>query len=718
MHRAAYQKVITERSSINICPVRLNHLGIPRSGKTSFLRRLTGVIVNLYEEEEWNCASSVFLEVDHFVVIESKVVTNSAVTGTTQSKAWSYLGGFFAEARMLIQFIDQTTTLVKSPDYKLPGSLKLDDEKSMACRDPGSGVSNSPIADDDIDEMFSIIGSVLENDQWDAFKYVLEDFILLINTDTGGQAEFLDLQASLMQGPSFNLLYSRLVDDLDSHFKDFFVDKMGRSTQKVDSSGNVTDVLFQTLSSIACASGCFSGATVPSEVEHKAFLSKVMFVGTHLDKVTEEHVKKFDRLLQQKIRRSEFFDKGIVESASEDQMMLAVNNYDGDKTEIDSCRQVLERVIHKNFEKVPIPVAWLMLSLYIRKKRYRTITLEECRKIASKVGISSEELEEALWFLHHRIGALLYYPEVESLKDTVICEVQVLYDSASRLITSTYVYSDSEEEFSDLEELFSWSNKKEIAAEKEFRKKAQFSMKDMKEALYTDELIPLEKLVDLLEHLNILTTIVTFTSDGVKELKFFMPCMLLCATPTQLSISLKPSDPALLLIRYECGYVPMGMFPAMITNLVSQKLEDWDLIEEDLYKNRVAFRVGEYCDTITLLSFPKFLEIAISFNPSFKAPPPAVESLCAHVRGVIQSTLHMVTTTRSYPFDMAYQFGFECPLHPGREHLCMVPKESTNVMHCLHYRRKRLPLALEYRHRVWFADTTSSTAGECIVDPH
>ena len=537
-HKAAYQKVIQQRSIVHICPVRLNHIGLSRSGKSSLCRRLTGQILNLLSTmragEKVQRSTGVAEEGGQVIIRDT-----SSEIGMIRSKVWSLLKDLLEEANMLNQLFYQAASSADPSDDEQPtceptqgGDAITESTKvrsffsslqnklgrkpskapSVAGDDDLSGTSK--IAEDDIDEMFSIIGEAMEEDQWDAVQYLLNDIILLIHTDTGGQAEFMDLHASLVQGPSFNLLYSRLVDHLDSHFKVHYINEEGVSTKEKDSTMTAAEVLFQALACIACFSGCFSGGvSAPSEGAHKLSAgskSKVMFVGTHRDMVTESEFKEKDNLLQQMLKNTEFYDKDIVEFASDDQLMLAVDNWSGDLDEINGIRAVLERVIERSFDKVPIPAAWLMLSLYIRKKGCRTMTLVECERIASKVGISPEELQEALWYLHHRIGVLLYYPEVESLKGTVMCEVQVLFDSAKNLIKNTFTF-----------------DKVGKAASDKFREMAQFSLEEVKEALlrHTDDLIPLEKLVELLQHLNILAVILTSRADGSTVRNFFMPCV-------------------------------------------------------------------------------------------------------------------------------------------------------------------------------------------------
>ena len=719
-HREAYRKVIKEKFTLLIRVVRFNNIGLPRSGKTSFRRRIMGEILNILaalERGEREQPSTGVAEAGGQVFIRNETASD---LGAISSKVWCIVGDLVEEAGMLSQCFyqrvqdgapakDITDKASKTPIGKplttssRPKLLKRLFRKILSSLTKSShpdafvatdaDIEETFVATDaEIEETFGIISDAMEAEDWDKVKYLLEDLILLISTDTGGQAEFLDLHASLVQGPSFNLLFSRLVDELDSQFEVYYTNEEGESTKKEKSIMTTEEVLFQCLSSIACYSGSFldedelpSGGSSTLEELQKLSRSKVMFVGTHADLVSKEEFQAKDRLLQSRIKSTEFYDKDIIEFASEDQLMLGVNNMSGGQAEIDGVRKTLERVIEKSFKKIRIPASWLMLSLHIRSKKVRTMSLEECEALGRKVGISPSELQHALWFLHHHVGVLLYYPELEVLKGTVICDMQIVFDSATNLIKN----------------VFKFRNVGQKASER-FREKAQFSLKDVRSATadHTDDLISLDKLVQLLKYLGILTIIPSKASSG-HELTFFMPCVLKSARASELRVhSCSVSDPAPLMLRYDCGYVPVGIFPSLITNLVSQQREDWDMIEEGLCKNRVQFLVGEDHDTVTLISHPRYSEIVISRSEEFHTQ---TESLCLHVREVIQSTLSTVTACMNYHFSMGYKFGFECPTHPGREHLCVLVKESAKDMLCLGNPKRKQYFQLEPQHRVWFS---------------
>lgn len=359
-HKKAYEKAIKEKFTLNICPIRFNHIGIARSGKTSFRLHLMGQILNILRAGGKIQPSTGLAEAGGQVYIRSMCTG----LGTIQSKIWSILKDFDEEASMLNQFFFQAVNEVDSPTQSIP--TPLDDltlpnasstpptitshrraysarSTSRASRRrtysasvrhqpslskskvssksnvPASGASNVPArstwkkflslfkrgvdgkapSKKDMEETFSIISEVMKDDQWDKVKYLLDELILLINTDTGGQAEFLDLQASLVLGPSLNFLYRRLVDELDRQFETYYTNEDGVSTEKENSSTTVQDILLQTLSSIACLGRSFCDDIEVPDTLHDNMSgqpqSKAIFVGTHRDLVTEEEFGRKDR---------------------------------------------------------------------------------------------------------------------------------------------------------------------------------------------------------------------------------------------------------------------------------------------------------------------------------------------------------------------------------------------------------------------------------------
>ncbi len=260
---------------------------------------------------------------------------------------------------------------------------------------------------------------------------LLEDVIYLITTDHGGQTEFLDLMSRILMGPSLNLIFSRLTDPLDKVYKIYATNEEGVSTNKENSIVTLEEVIFQTLASIACMEATSEeniSAVQSSHLNHNSdncCSSKAMFVGTFKDKVSERQYVQRDKQLRKKIEQTEFFRKGIIEYANEDYITLPVDNRSGTKEEINTTKTKFENCIKKHFGKVHIPCTWLIFNIVLRSKNKRTIAMDECKVIAGNLGIGDTDLHKVLWFLHYRVGSLLYYPKVKGFENLIICDIKV-----------------------------------------------------------------------------------------------------------------------------------------------------------------------------------------------------------------------------------------------------------------------------------------------------
>ena len=707
----AYENAIKGKVTIDLRIVRFNNIGLPRSGKTSFRKRMMKLIRNIQQAN-----ANIGKEEPSTKISERKIQIirkTCAEIGMVSSKhgVWSVVKGEEEEAKILNELIDYIMNKplpssaaqpfgASSPGPVAAQNIQTQPRGPVAAHNiltAEHGVEKSHIAADitkgeDIEEMFAFLNKDMKESDWGKVKHLLEDLILIINSDMGGQAEFLALYGSLVSGPSFNLLFRRLTDKLEEAFQVYYTDEHGKSTERVRSPMTVEEVVFQALASIAGYGGSFSDdKSVPK--------SKVMFVGTHLDWVTDAkiaaEVRERDELLKQKVKQSAFYKKRgecLVEFASYDKLTFEVNNQTGEDDEIEPIRRKLESVMEDNFPRTKIPIAWLVLNLCIRSTKLRIMPLSDCEKLAQKLNIGSEELKDALKFLHHFVGLLLYYPEGElkALCDTVICDIQIVFDSASNLIKSIF----------DLEII------KDHRACRRFRETAQFSLCDVEKAMGSNtDVLPLPKLVQLLEHLNILTPLSAPKEQGNADPSYFMPCVLRNATADELKVARSDSDPAPLMLRYECGYVPFGVFPAMITNLFSRQEElGWEMIDEGgvLRKNKVQFSVGRDCDMVTLISRPRYFEITITRQTDCEDHEKSKSSLCSEILAEIEFTHRIVTSKMNYNFSMGYHYGFECPKPQTRNHICIVVDKSARRMKCLQDVTGRTTFPLDESHRVWF----------------
>ena len=171
-----------------------------------------------------------------------------------------------------------------------------------------------------------------------------------------------------------------------------------------------------------------------------------------------------------------------------------------------------------------------------------------------------------------------------------------------------------------------------------------------------------------------------------------MPAVLKHATEEELCMeeqSLK--DPVPLMICFKCGFVPVGVFCAMIASLVAQKdTLGWILHLNDrdhsLCKNRATFQICDGTYDVTLISVPKWFEIHIARSPHSATPDKALQEICQQeVVKTVSNTLDQVISKMNYKQvfrsdETPYELGFKCPEHLNDDHLAInKPKDGVEA---------------------------------------
>ena len=318
-------------------------------------------------------------------------------------------------------------------------------------------------------------------------------------------------------------------------------------------------------------------------------------------------------------------------------------------------------------------------------------------ELSSQFNMSAEETKVALWFLHHHAGVMMYFPNVPLLQDLVILDTQVVYDSVTFLIHRA----------------MSFDNVDQAYLEK-FRETGQFVLKDLVAAMSRisgEDIIPPEKLIAMLEFLHIIAPIPkvhdSLSATQEQEAVYLMPCVLRTATKEKLDAichdQSRPQCVAPLMVRYKCGFVPLGIFPALIASLISNK--SFSLVERGMMKNKVQFRYQPLKTLVSFLCYPRFYAIVIS---GLFVLEHEVHKECAAIRQEVVAALEHVGFHMNYGYLLDYQFAFECPSHPGKEHLCVVEEQSevTNLMECQEDLKDKKTEKMGSVHIVWWHEVS------------
>ena len=732
---SAYRHFVSTKEALEILSLKILFSGPPRQGKTSARRRLEGQIVDLTSAGEADLVqpSTGAVESGSSMIVQSVSSSTAVVT----EAEWHAVKSLEEEAGMLLHNLAgematknaPTTTPARAMDVRPvqvqagageptavtpTNTSKASDiqesgvfsklfskfKRKVARRGTSSTLSTPQAKLIDIPEVVHLLQQVMKEPNF--LKEVKHSFRAYIRMeDTGGQPELMDMLPALTLGPALCLVFFNLEWNLKKEFPVFYQHPSGKTTAHEESKITLEEMLLSTLSSISCSYATLADSLRDEEANSsdmreilESSKSVAYFVGTHKDKVSEEKISKFDSDLQSIIRGTDFFEKGIVQFSSEGKLIVAMDNMTGGVEEVSEVRKILHAAMEKHFRKLKIPAVWLLFNQCLQMREKRTASFESCLELSSQFNMSAYETKVALWFLHHHAGVLMYFPNIPLLADLVILDSQVVYDSVTFLILGA----------------MSFSSVGQAKTEK-FRETGQFVMKHLVAATndVSGDIIPPEKLVALLEFLHMVAPIPPVqdsisSTEKEKEVVYLMPCVLRTASKEKLDFMLtdecRPECVAPLMIRYKCGFVPLGIFPALIASLIGNKA--FDLVQRDMRKNKIQFYFGPLQILVTFLCYPKFYGIVISELPIVVEHE--LHEECVALRKAVAVSLEQVNSHMNYGFFLDYQFAFECPSHPGREHLCVVEGalENVRVLKCFKDSKDKKPVKMDYAHNVWF----------------
>ena len=537
-----------------------------------------------------------------------------------------------------------------------------------------------------------IFKEALKSEKWGEIEAFIKDSLTIYFTDTGGQPEFQEVLPALISGPALFFLVFKLIDDLNQRYQVQFVSSSKKSRPYV-SSFTVKETLLQSLASIA--STC-SYASYTSK-EMVAIKPQVVLVATHKDQASEAQIRAIQQELKETLEKTEYYRQNILVFASEDEPVFTVNNISSDGRDTYKIREIVERIAkHPSFH-IEVPLPWLVSSLAFRLLQVPVISYEQCTSIASECGIdTAEELKEALWFLHHKVGFIRYFESVPELRDVVILDPQLLFDRITELISGTFTFEQVGPNDA-----------------RQFRETGIFPLHTIEDlTARSSEYLSIAKLVTLLEYLHIIAPI--RGKSGEVE-KYFLPCVLSHAAPKASIREEASSKIPPLFITFRCGYCPKGVFSALIVHLMSKYNNGgtkitWRLNEDEVSRDRVSFNVDKALHTVSITTHCTHLQVLVQSETQASANllQTSPHEVCNSIRQCIDEGTVAVGQTLHYNCDSAFHYSFYCT-HPSctkpHDHLAVCYDNDPIAMKCS---KSRKPCDLSDKCRVWFGHPVSN----------
>ena len=503
-------------------------------------------------------------------------------------------------------------------------------------------------------------------------------------TNTGGQMEYQEVLPLLVSGPSIFFFTFRLDRDLHTPYSIEYELADGRNAKPYTSTLTTLEGILQTLATIS-AMGTFVYKGL--QKRNIPLRPKVFLIGTHKDRLKPKKadaiIAELDHQLQRAIKSTSHYEE-LVEFAYPSQMIFTVNNFSKNESDFHNVRSAVERVVIREEFKMTSPAHWLIFSLALRKIKSPVITYKECMEIGKQCGISEDELDEALHFIHSKMGLIRYFP-YEEVKHLIVISPQHLFDKVTELIIGTFTFEKARKQAMDA-----------------FKQKGIFSLIEFENiSSKTESGIKASDFAKLLEKLRIAAP---FKLDG--NIMYFIPCVLAHVDASKQSVAskiiskLSSEKVPSLIVTFKCGYCPKGLAGALISYLMANEMASrfsWDLCHEEIFRNQVSFRVGPV-DTVVLKIYSTCLKIKFiqgKLKPANRRC--AVGEVCSEVCKAIESGICQVTSDINY-INAQHFFTFHCGCggdHPG------VLEIVDGIPHNLSCRIKDKIFPLPKGHEVW-----------------
>ena len=588
---AAVEHAINSRGKLDHTVMQGVFLGPARSGKSSLIKRLL--------KEKLNSTSPSTGAAEK--VIKVNVKKSSSIATSIFESSWLRLT-YNSEAVRLMMFIAKT--------YKNEPRRATQHYSDYHPMEMPAGYVDPT----------QTLETALHTDGMAALHKYLDGSWSLYLSDIGGQMEFQEMLPLLVSGPSLYFIVFPLNRDLNELFTIEYHLPDGQRSQPYQSSLTLKEAILQSLATIA-AMGTFVYKGKGKDVQLKP---KVLLVGSHKDMLdpatAQKKIEEIDCNLQQIVTSTSHYDDDILVFATESQLIFTVNNLAEDDSDFALIRSRVSAVAKRIKYQMSIPTHWLVFSLVIRNLTGRVISYSECLKVAQQCGIDSEEeLNDALWFLHTKMGVIRHFPHGD-LSNIVITDPQLLFDKITELILKTFTFENAGKLLSD-----------------EFKKKGIFNSEDFEQISATsDSLLTHSRFIELLKHLRIVAPFL----DGRK---FLIPCVLAHADKA-LHLPRQHSAVPTLAIVFDCGYCPKGVTGTMIKYLMTNEMKsgfDWKLQPDQIFRDQVSFLVGP--SLITLCLYPTHFEVVYVLSTESTEVTCSIQDTCHDVYQSIQKAIQTVS---------------------------------------------------------------------------
>ena len=471
-----------------------------------------------------------------------------------------------------------------------------------------------------------------KNENFEEIPPIHSDTLIIHFRDSGGQPEFHEVIPALMPQSTLYLIMFNLNEDLEKEYNVTYKASEEDTSAKYNSSFTVKEAILQILASIQ---SLHNHATEPG------ITSNTLIIGTHKDKLKgTRQLHQIQQKLEKEIKGTDWYTSDAIATTPNGDLVLPINTYD--HSDVETVKNMIKQSTVTISYIVPVP--YVALYYTIEKLNTPVMSITEFKDHAHDCHIKYEdELNQVCQYLQDTMGAIRYFKNIPEMKDVVITDPQILFDSVNELILCTFT-------FKNIRTMSSRSQAERFCSSGRFTKQSLQECDIIKRGLLTPD-----QVIAILIHLSIIAP-VGINSEGEKE--YFLPCVLVHA-PVSVPVGTVAPGYSPLLVTFKCGYTPRGVFSCLISSILCSKEGQWVLASDKIYRNQVMFHLTECGHSILLKNCIKYLQVTITVcrgSTISDVPFPEIrEFLSQHLSIVI-------TKLRYSAHKVGHSFGFYCTL--------------------------------------------------------
>ena len=432
-------------------------------------------------------------------------------------------------------------------------------------------------------------------------------------------------------------------------------------------------------------------------------------IGTRGDKLKEKRKREQVKKQIQSLYQEKEFSNLIKD------VLIIDNTTSGKREREDPSITVLRRAIDDFINKLVVetPVNWVLFRKVLHKLKQNVINVSDAIAIGVACHIPAADVPEVLKF-YHELGALLYYPQIEGLKDKVILSPKWFVGVIGKVFP--------------LDEGWSGTRRWYLLRNK------GILVQPLYQEVWQSSGIDPEEIIELLIHFRLAAQVQIELNDS-RFKQYFLPAVLQGYTgdPNEVrpGYELRASP---VHITFSTGYVPPGFFTRLATTVATDgnvKLNlDNDYVtptvgffdqlaitiklrskveRRSIYRNRVCFSYGRPSDDFVLTDINKAIQVdVLRYAPESSHPVP-FKTVCQQILNLLDECCQKVEDTLHHghhPVRSSRRVQYVCQCSPSSEvhYIQDIDAEKQTCSDPVYCKMKRIPRSLTINESMWFKE--------------